>query len=176
MITVTMDIKCENNEDSLYYSTVIHRKVCLPFSEIYDFKNIQLNILQRVSAQINGRCITEGFVKPGSCIIRSHSVGMFMGGNISFNLIIECKVCCPKDGTILQCVAKTVTQAGIRAHACIEPSPVVVYISRDSDSDTSQSRTMNSVKPGDMIAIRIMGKRFELNDKYVSIIGECVSI
>jgi hypothetical protein len=30
------------------------------------------------------------------------------------------------------------------------------------------------VKPGDMIHIRVVGKRFELNDKHVSVIGELV--
>ena len=74
----------------------------------------------------------------------------------------------------MNCIAKTVTQAGIRAHACAEPSPVVIYISREMQD--SQSRTMDSVKPGDELIVRIIGRRFELNDKHVSIIGEWVSI
>lgn len=168
--------KCDLGEDSLYTTTVIRHKVCLPFSEIHNFKDLQTHLMQRVSAQVSGRCIAEGFVKPGSCIIRSHTIGVFMGGNVSFNLEIECMVCCPHEGTVMQCIAKTVTQAGIRAHARMDPSPVVVYISREFESDTSQNRAMNSVKPGDCIAIRILGKRFELNDKHVTVIGECVSI
>jgi hypothetical protein len=31
---------------------------------------------------------------------------------------------------------------------------------------------MDSIKPGDVIQVRVVGKRFDLNDKYVSIIGE----
>jgi hypothetical protein len=92
-------------------------------------------------------------------------------------------LCCPKEGAIMNCVAKTVTQAGIRAHAFTkekeqEPSPVVIYISREmhDSSAASQSRTMDSIRPGDMLAIRVVGRRFELNDKHVSIIGEWISI
>lgn len=85
-------------------------------------------------------------------------------------------MCCPAEGTIMQCVAKTVTQAGIRAHACIEPSPVIIYISREMHDSSAQSRTMDSVKPGDTLLMRVIGKRFELNDKHVSIIGEWLSI
>jgi hypothetical protein len=32
--------------------------------------------------------------------------------------------------------------------------------------------SMDSIKPGDMIQVRVVGRRFELNDKQVSIIGE----
>ena len=109
--------------DSLYHPTLIQHKVCLPFSEIHDFNNLRGQLMRHVSAQMSGKCIAEGFVKPDSCNIRSHSVGLFAGGNISFNLEIECMLCCPEEGTVMKCVAKTVTQAGIRAHACTEPSP-----------------------------------------------------
>ena len=163
--------------DSLYHPTIIRHKVCLPFSEIPDFKTIREQLTRHVSAQMSGKCIAEGFVKPNSCNIRSHSVGIFAGGTISFNLEIECMLCCPEEGTVMQCVAKTVTQAGIRAHACTEPSPVIIYISREMhDASSAQNRTMDSIKPDDTLLMRVIGKRFELNDKHVSIIGEWLSI
>jgi hypothetical protein len=76
-----------------------------------------------------------------------------------------------------------VTQAGIRAHAFTkehEPSPVVIYISREMhDATTTNTRmmtnnaaSMDSIKPGDVIQVRVVGRRFELNDKHVSVIGE----
>jgi hypothetical protein len=71
----------------------------------------------------------------------------------------------------MNCLAKTVTQAGIRAHACTEPSPVVVYISREMQDS---SPMMETVKPGDRLTVRVIGHRFELNDKHVSIIGEWI--
>ena len=81
----------------------------------------------------------------------------------------------------MSCVAKTVTQAGIRAHAFSEPSPIVVYVSREMhDAAVSNHRmmtnSMDSIKPGEVIQIRVVGRRFELNDKHVSIIGELASM
>jgi hypothetical protein len=32
----------------------------------------------------------------------------------------------------------------------------------------------NDIKVGDIINVRVIGQRFELNDKYVSVIGELV--
>ena len=167
-----------SSHDSLYNQDVIHHKVCIPFSAITNFNYIEDHLKQVVSNEIDGRCIAEGFVKPGSCKLRSYSIGTFAAGNIRFDLDIECMICCPKEGTIMNCVAKTVTQAGIRAHACTIPSPVVIYISREMHDATAtrmianHSVSMDSVKPGDIIQVRVVGRRFELNDKYVSIIGE----
>ena len=164
--------------DSLYYATVVRRKLCIPFSTI-NFECIEDHLRKFVSNEIEGRCIAEGFVKPNSCNVRSYSIGTFSAGNIRFDLEIECMICCPKEGSIMNCLAKTVTQAGIRAHACINPSPVVIYISRemhDASVASSATRTtnssMDSIKPDDVIQIRVVGRRFELNDKHVSIIGE----
>lgn len=167
----------DSSTDSWYHPKIIQHKVCIPFSEISSFKNIREQLMCYVSSQMSGKCIAEGFVKPGSCNIRSYSVGIFAGGNISFNLEIECMVCCPEEGIVMQCIAKTVTQAGIRAHACIEPSPVIIYISREMhECSSAQSRTMDSIKPNDILSMRVIGKRYELNDKHVSIIGEWLSI
>ena len=162
--------------NSLYHSTCIRRKLCIPFSAIPNFNCVEDHLTQVISNEMDGRCIAEGFVKPGSCRARSCSIGTFAAGNIVFDMEIECLLCCPKEGAIMNCIAKTVTQAGIRAHALSEPSPVVIYISREMH-DTSTTRmiansTMDSIKPGDAIQVRVVGKRFELNDKQVSVIGE----
>ena len=165
--------------NSLYHSTCIRRKLCIPFSDIPNFNCMGDYLKHVVSSEIDGRCIAEGFVKPGSCNLRSHSIGTFAAGNIRFDLEIECMLCCPKEGAIMNCIAKTVTQAGIRAHACTNPSPVVIYISREMHDSTTRMianhanhASMDSIKPGDMIQVRVVGRRFELNDKQVSIIGE----
>lgn len=164
--------------NSLYHQTRIHRKLCIPFSDIPNFNQIGDHLLQVVSNEIDGRCIAEGFVQPGSCKLRSHSVGTFAAGNIRFDLEVECMLCSPKEGDIMRCIAKTATQAGIRAHACTHPSPVVIYISREMHDANANSRlisnhmSIDTIKPGDAIQVRVVGRRFELNDKHVSIIGE----
>ena len=167
--------------NALYQTSIIRHKVCVPFSNIRDFAHIEDHLKQVVSNQIDGKCIPEGFVQPGSCKLQCYSVGTFFAGNIQFVLNVECMICCPKEGMVMSCVAKTVTQAGIRAHAFSEPSPIVVYVSREMhDAAVSNHRmmtnSMDSIKPGEVIQIRVVGRRFELNDKHVSIIGELASM
>jgi hypothetical protein len=164
-------------DHSLYHSTCLRRKLCIPFSDISNFSRVEDHLRQAVSNDMDGRCIAEGFIKPGSCRLRSYSIGTFSAGNIRFDLDIDCMLCCPKEGAIINCIAKTVTQAGIRAHACTNPSPVVIYISREMH-DAARIHgpmTMDSIKPGDMMHVRVVGRRFELNDPQVSIIGELIN-
>jgi len=51
------------------------------------------------------------------------------------------------------------------------PSPVVIFIAKDHHYNINQ---FNELQVGDNINIRVIGQRFELNDKYVSVIGELV--
>lgn len=165
------------NCNGLYQTHNVNYKISIPFSNIHDFNRIEDHLKEVVSTEIDGKCIPDGFVKPGSCRLHCYSVGTFLAGNIQFVLNVECMICCPKEGMTMTCIAKTVTQAGIRAHAALtNPSPVVVYISREMHDAVSKNRLMtnsiDSIKPGDTIQIRVVGKRFEVNDKHVSIIGE----
>ena len=171
------------HESALYHATCIRRKLCIPVSDIPHVSRVEDHLRQTVSGEMDGRCIAEGFIKPGSCILRSHSAGTFSAGNIRFDLEIDCMLCCPKEGAVMNCVAKTVTQAGIRANASVrehEPSPVVIYISREMHDATRLGESMqtqmpmDAIKPGDAMQIRVVGRRFELNDKQVSIIGEWI--
>lgn len=164
----------------LYQHSQVHHTICIPFSNMHNFNLIEDHLKEVVSREIDGKCIPQGFVKPGSCSLQCYSTGTFAAGNIQFVLNIECMICCPKEGMMISCVAKTVTQAGIRAYALMEPSPVVIYVSREMHDIDSKNRlmtnSMESIKPGDVIQIRVIGKRFELNDKHVSVIGELVSM
>ena len=89
-----------------------------------------------------------------------------------FEVVFECDVCFPVEGMNMQCVAKNITKAGIRAESADEvPSPVVVFIAKDHHYNVSH---FSEIKEGDKINVTVIGQRFELNDKYVSIIGKLV--
>jgi DNA-directed RNA polymerase subunit E'/Rpb7 len=157
-------------EDSLLYSrAVLSQKVQLPF--IIVGTNIEKTIQHTISSKIEGKCIVEGYVKPGSIKIINISSGTLQGRFIEFEVVFECSICCPVEGMQIKCYAKNITQAGIRAFTSLDEknSPVIIYVSRDHHSTNEY---FNSIKEKDAIRIRVIGQRFELNDKQVSIIGE----
>ena len=71
----------------------------------------------------------------------------------------------------IRCTIKNVTKAGIRAEIVGDMSPVVIFIARDHHY---QSKYFSERKEGEDISIKVIGQRFELNDKYISIIATLV--
>jgi DNA-directed RNA polymerase subunit E'/Rpb7 len=164
------DNKREQKINSIYSRCLIARQVTLPMVSVG--KNLKETIETNIKYVIEGKCIVEGFVKVNSTKIITYSSGVISGGNILFEVVIECEVCFPVEGMVVDCVARNITKAGIRAESATDsPSPIVVFVARDHHY---QSKQFSNVQEGDKIRIRVIGQRFELNDKYISIIAELV--
>jgi DNA-directed RNA polymerase subunit E'/Rpb7 len=161
----------ENRIQSIYSRCLITRNIVLPITAIG--KNIKETIEENIKSKFEGKCVVEGYIKPNSSNIITHSSGLVIRGNsISFEVVFECEVCFPVEGMIISCIAKNITKAGIRAESATDvPSPVVVFIAKDHHYTNNY---FSEIKEGDNINVRVIGQRFELNDKYISIIGEVI--
>ena len=154
----------------LYMPAMITNRI--PLSIIYVGNNVKQALEKKISNEIEGKCIVEGYVKPGSCRVVSYSSGELSDSDVIFEVVTECQVCLPVEGMHIRCVVKNITEsAGIKAETNEDPSPVVIYIARDHHFDNSK---FNKVKVGDVIMARVIGQRFELNDSYVSVIAELI--
>jgi len=154
----------------LYMSAMITQRI--PLSIIYVGNNVKQTLEKKIANEIEGKCIVEGYVKPGSCRVVSYSSGELSDSDVIFEVVTECQVCLPVEGMHIRCIVKNITEsAGIKAETGDDPSPVVIYIARDHHFDNSK---FNKVKVGDTIMARVIGQRFELNDSYVSIIAELI--
>jgi hypothetical protein len=121
---------------------------------------------------VGGKCIVEGYVKPGSIRVITFSSGIVKGENIVFDVVFNCDVCFPVAGMNLNCIAKNITKAGIRAESVDEqPSPFVLFIARDH---YYSNEYFNSIEENERFIATVIAQRFELNDKYVSVIAQLV--
>jgi len=156
----------------IYSRCLITRKIILPITAVGG--NIKEIIEKSVVEQFEGRCLVEGYVRPNSVKVITYSCGTIERGiYILFEVVFECEVCFPVEGTKISCIAKNITKAGIRAESSDSiPSPVVVFIARDHHYN---HQYFSSIQEGDKFEVRVIGQRFELNDKYVSVIGEVIT-
>ncbi len=154
-----------------YSRCLLTRKVILPIT--YIGKNLDEVMEEYIRNNCEGKCVVEGFVKPNSAKIIRYSSGIIdRGSNVQFELVFECDICFPVEGMILSCTVVNVVKAGIRAESSTDvPSPIVVYVAKDHHFTSQQ---FNEIQVGDNITVRVIGQRFELNDKVVSVIGELV--
>jgi len=156
---------------SIYSRCLITKTITLPITAIGN--NISETIENIIKINFEGKCIVEGYIKPNSSKIITYSSGVINRGNrVSFEAVFECETCFPVEGMLISCVAKNITKAGIKAESDKEvPSPIVVFIARDHHFNNAY---FNEIKEGDKFNVRVIGQRFELNDTYISIIGEII--
>jgi DNA-directed RNA polymerase subunit E'/Rpb7 len=157
-------------DNNIFSRCLITRNITINISMIG--KNLYEILNKNLSNKFEGKCIVEGYIKPGSIKIISYSSGIVKGVNILFEVVFECQSCFPVENMLINCIALNITKAGIRAESSEEtPSPIVAFITRDHHYNMPYFST---IKEGDKIVARVIGQRFELNDNYVSIIAELV--
>ena len=158
-----------SSNETLYNLILINKTIHVSINNVGS--NIKETLEKVIASQIEGKCIVEGYIKPKSIEVITFSSGLVNSSNIIFEVIFQCYVCSPVEGMYINCIAKHINKAGIRAEVKEIPSPVVIFIARDHNYS---SPLFSQVKENDNITIRVIGQRFELNDTYISIIAEIV--
>ena len=162
--------RSKDNNKNVYSRSLITKTIVLPIVAIS--KTLKQTLEECIISTVEGKCIVEGYVKPKSVKIITYSSGCIRGDKVLFEIVYECEICFPVAGMLLNCIAKNVTKAGIRAESAEEvPSPFVVFIARDHYFANDY---FNSIEENDKFIARVIAQRFELNDKYISIIAEII--
>ena len=150
---------------NVYNSCNLTRKITLPITSASI--DSQKYIRATLNSLIQGKCIDEGFVKPDSVHIETCSSGKIHEQYVTYTVGFECQVFYPVTNSILSCKVVNITMAGIRAESSTEsPSPFTLFIFKTPVSDFSH------ISEGDVIDATVLLHQFELNDSFVSIIGE----
>ena len=169
---VITDVKKQKRKKQtvdIFHNTMITKKISVPIHNVG--KNIRETLETIISSEIEGKCIAEGYVKEKSTRIMTYSCGVVTSSKIMFDIVFECMICLPVEGMHINCVAKNITKAGIRAETEDTPSPVVIFVARDHHASLAK---FGKVVPERKIKVRVIGQRYELNDKYISIIAELI--
>lgn len=156
-------------DKSIYSQIMITKQI--PINIVNVGQNLNQTFLNIISSSIEGKCIEEGYIKSNSTKILTYSSGLIKGGQVLFEVVFECLVCCPVEGMHIKCRAKNITKAGIKAQIDDDSGdiPVVIFLARDHHYKMNYFST---IEPDELIKVRVIGQRFELNDEYISIIAE----
>ena len=145
----------------------LSRKTSIPLKYIGD--NIKSILTTKLLQDLEGKCTIEGYVMPSSVNVLSYSSGTIEGGDVIFHVVFECNIIHPVEGMLISCEVENITKAGIKAKIPGEISPLVIFVARDHNFMTSK---FNNVNEKDIIVIKVIGQRYEINDKYISVIAE----
>jgi DNA-directed RNA polymerase subunit E'/Rpb7 len=153
---------------SLYIKNIITKKLSIPIKYIgANIKQVLEDILKK---EFEGKCCIDGYVKKGSSKIITYSCGNIYGNIALFTIVFEYLVCNPPNGMRISCVVNNITNAGIMGVANnTDISPVNIFIARDHHYNIPY---FSQLKNEDVVMVRVIGQRFELNDSAVFIIAE----
>lgn len=159
----------KKSPNDIYNNSILTRDVSLHITNIGE--HIHDTLTQYIHNNFEGKCLAEGFIRPGSSKLLTYSSGVIKGGSyVIFQTTFNCQICLPVEGMIISCTAKNITKAGIRAEVTDNKIiPIIAFITRDHHYNMVYFST---IKENNIINIRVIGQRFELNDPYISVIAE----
>tara|TARA_Y100000816_G_scaffold292037_1_gene285516 strand:- start:3935 stop:4495 length:561 start_codon:yes stop_codon:yes gene_type:complete len=160
-----------SNNKNIYTKQIINEKIILKYSEVNN--NLEDNIKNILKNKLENKCTINGFVKKDSLKIIEISCGELVSDSIMFNVVIECLISCPYESMILECKVESSTKVGLKCSIIDEDgnSPYLIFVARDHNYSNSK---FTSANVEDIIFVRVIGHRFELNDPFISVIGELV--
>lgn len=137
---------------------------------------------QKLQKNLEGVCSRFGYIRPGSIEITRRSAGNFVkqhfNGHIRFELLCKAEVCNPPQDMVLKAVVRNKNAMGLLAESFLEDKdatiPVLDIIIPKRAAGIASEIDLDQVEIGDDIYISVQGKRFQLNDKKISIIGRAV--
>jgi hypothetical protein len=155
-------------DDNLYMQSILHQKVSVPFTHIGN--NMDYYFKRYAIKHIEGKCRKEGYIRPNSIKVVSFSTGLLHADNVIYDVIYSADVCFPCEDMIIKCKIVNITKIGIRAIISEVHNPIVLFISREHNAN----KNFEDYEEGNRINIKVIGHRFELNDEYISVIGEII--
>ena len=159
----------QKKEYGVYIMSMLSKRVVLKITEIG--KNIKQNLERKIKYSIEGKCITEGFIRPKTVELVSHSCGLIKDDHIEFHVIYRCLVCNPIKDVEVECKVKNITKAGIHAEVRDDEDnvPITIFVARDHNY---ANHLFDNVEVDTIIRTKIIGVRFELNDPSITAIAQ----
>lgn len=161
--------------DNIFYRTLLNDKVKIEPKMLS--REFRKNLLNKLKSSVEGVCSKHGYVKTGSIELYKVSPGSVdltgLNGYIIFDVYYWAEVCNPMIGNVIKATVMNVNKFGILADAM---NILEIIIAKNSVSITHETTMdIDQIKIGDSVTVEIIGKKFELNDKKISIIGKIVS-
>ena len=155
-------------DTKLYVTSLLHHKIKVPFNKIGN--NMDVYFKKYAEKELEGKCRKEGYIRPNSSSIVNYSTGLLKGDSVLYDVIYSVDACFPYENMELMCKIKNITKIGIRGVITDTYNPIVLFISREHNAN----KNFEDYEEGQTIKIRVIGHRFELNDEFISVIGEII--
>lgn len=140
-------------------------------------KDSQRYILEKLKKTFEGCCTYHGYIKADSIEIVKVSCGVVkdvtLNGDTLFNTTYYADVCNPIIGSVITAKVVNTNMFGILAENGLDINgkyyPILeIIVAKNANSD------LDKIKVGALINVEVIGKKYELEDKKITVVGKVV--
>lgn len=140
--------------------------------------NFEKTILKKVKNMYENVCSKHGYIKNNSIKILERSIGTInnqhFNANIRYQLKCIAEICNPIQGSIIKCKVKAKNSLGLLAEGYYDKIPILEIIVPKISAGIQSEINIDTVVIGQEIKIEVCGKKYQLFDKHISIIGKAI--
>ncbi len=142
-------------------------------------------VLAQLRREVEGRCTRHGYVLPGSVALHRICSGrveaVSLNGDVRFDAWYHARVLDPPVGARLPARIVSANKFGVLAHSGIA-SPAGAFVPVVESIVTKQGVAgaapsevdLASLGPGDAIVVEVLGKKYELHDTRIAVVGRAL--
>ena len=140
--------------------------------------DFESTILTKLKLNYENICSKYGYIKKDTIKIIKRSVGQLkkehFNANIYFDVICIAEICNPAQGSIIKCKVKAKNSLGILAEGYYDNIPILQIIIPKISAGIQSEINIDTIAINDEINIEVCGKKYQLFDKHISIIGKAI--
>ena len=157
--------------DPIYVSSILTNTVSITPRELN--QNINQVILNKLRVKVEGKCLEEGYIKPGSVEIVSRTAGTLnqahFNGNIRYKIRYKADVCHPIQNQLIKCIINTVGKPGIQAYIeDKDKSPLYIMLAKGHHLN---NKYFGTLKEGDHIRVRVINSEFNFCEDKIRVLA-----
>jgi DNA-directed RNA polymerase subunit E'/Rpb7 len=169
----------------IYTKQLINKKISIPFAKLNG--SVEKIFKEYAEKFIVGKCSKEGYISTNHIKVIEYSAPKCVSSDANYDVIYEFEVYNPYEEQELIVRISNITKIGIKAVISLNnrQNPVTVFASRlhnediimkdehvELEQDLQSSKHIYS--ENDIINVRVIGHRFEINDSSVYILGKII--
>ena len=140
--------------------------------------DFEKTILKKIKENYENICSKYGYIKRNSIKVIKRTIGIIknqhFNGNTSFNVLCLAEICNPIQGSIIKCKVKNINKMGVLAEGYYDNIPILEIIIPSNSAGIKSEINLETLVKGQEIKIEVCGKKYQLFDKHISIIGRAI--
>ena len=161
-----------NTPNKMYHTIYLDERVSLTPGELNGIQttdHIRDMIITKLKEKHEGKCNSNGYVRPGSLQVLARSMGTAQNGKFTGDFVYDCKTKCdvlfPTADSILEATVIKINKMG--AYAIFEEA-IRILLPRDLHIGNT---TFDNIQENDALRIRIKRTRFDTNSPFIMAVG-----